>query len=154
MKALTFVLALFFGVALVFGISKLAGKELNVTVQASGNDYQREAGTRSFEPKATGSMGSGDAVVELTPRLTGNNWLEVSFSINTHSVSLSNIDFMEIATLEHGGRVLRPVKAGRVGGHHSSGKIVFNIGEKISNFRVIIKGIPNIQERVYEWNDG
>jgi hypothetical protein len=100
-------------------------------------------------------MGSGDAVIELTPGPVYENLLAVNFSINTHSVSLSGFDLKEITVLEHEEHVFKPVKASRIGGHHSSGVIVFDVGDKVGNkdgFRIRLRGIPNVQERVYEWS--
>jgi hypothetical protein len=151
MKIVTFVMALFFGVALVFAISKIVGDGLDVTVQASASEYQKPTRTQSLESKATGSMGSGDALVELTPVIDKNK-LVVKFSINTHSVRLSGYDLTKITTLEYEGKIVKPLKASRIGGHHSSGKIVFDIGEDVRSFKIRIDGIPNVQERIYEWD--
>jgi hypothetical protein len=100
-------------------------------------------------------MGSGDAVIELTPGPVVKSLLAVNFSINSHSVSLGGFDLKEITVLEHEEHVFKPVKASRMGGHHSSGVIVFDVGDKIGNkdgFKIRLRGIPNDQERVYEWS--
>jgi hypothetical protein len=154
MKILTFVVALFFGVVLVFAIAKLSGNEVDVTVKALAAEYKEQNGTQSFESKATGSMGDGDAVLELTPKMINRNRLLVKFSVNTHSVSLSGYDLKEMATLEYNNKVLKPVKASRIGGHHSSGTVLFEVDEDISSFTIKIKGMPGIEERIYEWSVG
>jgi hypothetical protein len=116
--------------------------------------YTEEAlplGKRALETKSTGSMNSGDALVELKPSIDKNH-LIVKFRINTHSVSLNRINMKDMVTLEYRDKVLKPVKASRVGGHHASGKIIFNIEEGIDSFTIRIRGIPKVEDRVYEWS--
>jgi hypothetical protein len=91
-------------------------------------------------------------VVELTPATVDKERLILKFNINTHSVGLSGYDLKQITTLEYKGKELKPVKASRVGGHHSSGTIEFETGEEIGSFIIRIKGIPRVEERVFEWN--
>lgn len=70
------------------------------------------------------------------------------------SVRLSQFDLKDITTLEYEGKIRKPIKSGRIGGHHSSGAIVFDAEEDISSFTIRIKGIPRVNERIYEWNAG
>jgi hypothetical protein len=149
-KTLTFVLALLVGIALVFAVSKISGSGLDVTAKAQAGDNKQTTRALSFEPKATGSLDSGDALVELTPKLDKKR-LVVEFNINTHSVRLKSLDMKEITTLEYRDKALKPDTASRIGGHHASGKIIFNIEEDIDSFIIRIKGIPNVEDRVYEW---
>lgn len=109
--------------------------------------------SHSFGTKLTGSTGSGDALVALTPKIDSNR-LVVKFHINTHSVRLSQFDLKNITTLEYKSKIRKPIKASRIGGHHSSGTIVFDAEEEISSFTIRIKGIPSVNERIYEWNAG
>jgi hypothetical protein len=152
-----FVSAVLIGIVVVFIFAKISGQGSGVTAES----FSKEAGTiegkfsnmLTFDTKSTGSMGSGDAVVELTPQIKDGNKLIVHFKANTHSVSLGNLDLLEITTLEYEGKILKPVKADRIGGHHSTSVIVFDVGKEIKNFKIKLYGIPNIQERVYEWNE-
>jgi len=109
--------------------------------------------SHSFDTKLTGSTGPGDALVELTPKID-NYRLVVKFSINTHSVRLNQFELKDITTLEYENKVLKPIKASSIGGHHSSGTIVFDTGKDISSFTIRIKGIPVVNERIYQWNEG
>ncbi len=106
---------------------------------------------KSFEPITTGSMESGDAVLELSPSMKGAGRLVVGFAANTHSVDLSRYDLKEITTLEFDGKEIRPSKADRLRGHHAYGKIVFDVGREIDSFRIKVVGIPAMEERIYEW---
>ncbi len=150
------ILAFLIGVMLAFAVS---GKLTNaigisaetVTGEKSVNSY---SDTPIFGTKSTGSMGTGDTIIELTPRLVDDGSLVVNFKINTHSVALSQFDFTKNAVLEHEGKSLKPVEASRVGGHHSSGKIIFDIGGEINSFKIKISGIPKVRDRIYEWNVG
>jgi hypothetical protein len=144
MKKLKNITVMFVSVlGIVFSIASL-NNEVNFTTEAMAS------GTRTLDTKTTGSLDSGDAIVELTPKIDKNR-LIVIFSINTHSVRLSSIDMKTMTTLEYGNKVLKPVKASRVGGHHASGEIIFNIEDDIDSFKIKIKGIPKIEDRVYEW---
>lgn len=149
-KIIVVLLAFFFGFVLIFLLSKISGNSTDLNTGALAGENQKQ--TRAFDPKITGSTGSGDAMIELTPQVTGNNKLVVDFSVETHSVNLDLFNLKDITTLEYGGKVLKPVSAGRLGGHHSSGKIIFDVGEDIGNFKIRIKGVPEVQDRVYVWS--
>ena len=56
-----------------------------------------------------GSSDSGGVVVELIPASYKNGKLTINISMNTHSVSLSEIDLAEITVLEYNGRTYKPV---------------------------------------------
>lgn len=145
-------MALFIGVALVYLFTKSddAGIELTPAAQAGESVMRNSEAT--FGPKSTGSLGPGDALVELTPVSVDRGKVVLKFTINTHSVRLSGYDLRQITTLEYKGKELKPVKASRIGGHHSSGTIEFQTGEEIGTFTIKIKGIPRVEERVFEWN--
>jgi hypothetical protein len=153
-KILTAFLAVFIGLAMTYMFTKNTGVGTGLTTEAQAKETKQQGETRSFDTKSTGGTGSGDARVELTPQIKDGNKLIVHFSANTHSVRLGNFDLSKIATLEYEGKILKPIKAGRLGGHHSSGVIVFDVGKAISSFKIKLYGIPNVQERIYEWNEG
>ena len=104
-----------------------------------------------FKTISTGSLDSGDASVDLTPRGMENGKFAVDFSINTHSVDLSQFDLMQAATLEYDGKAINPESAPTLSGHHTSGTLAFDTGKEIKGFKIIIKGIPAVEERVFEW---
>jgi hypothetical protein len=148
-------MAAFIVLAMAYMFMKDTGNDTPIMSEAAAEKNQKQIIAQSFSPKTTGSMGPGDAVVELTPRRIDRNTFEVKFSINTHSVSLSGIDMMQIAVLEHEEHVFKPSKASRVGGHHSAGVIVFNVEGSIGtkdSFKIRLQGIPKVQDRVYEWS--
>ncbi len=145
-KIIVMLLAFF----LVFLLSKISGNSTDLNTGALAGENQKK--TRVFDPKITGSTGSDNAMIELTPQVTDNNKLVVNFSVETHSVNLDLFNLKDITTLEYGGKVLKPVSAGRLGGHHSSGKIIFDVGGDIRNFKIRIKGVPEVQDRVYVWS--
>lgn len=101
---------------------------------------------------STGSTGSGDMSMEITPVRYSNGRLEVKYSSSTHSVSLDKYDLMELSTLEVDGKVYRPVKTDRMSGHHASGRIIFEVPEKPDGFRIVIRDIPRVNERLFDWN--
>ena len=100
----------------------------------------------------TGGLGSGDMTMDVKPVKYKDGRLEVKYYANTHSVSLGRYDLMELSTLEVDGKVYKPVKADKMRGHHAGGKIVFEVTEKPERFRIVIREIPRVEERLYEWN--
>ncbi len=105
----------------------------------------------TFSPVETGTTGSGDVSIELEPRQVINGELKVDIAVNTHSVDLSPFNLKQITTLEYNGKLIKPVSAPNLGGHHSNGELVFEVGEDIDSFKIRIKGIPKVEERIFEW---
>jgi len=105
----------------------------------------------AFKTISTGSTDNGDVLLDLTPRDMENGKFAVDISLNTHSVDLSQFDLMQITTLEYNGKTIKPLSAPELSGHHSSGTLSFDTDTEIKNFRIIIKGIPAVEERVFEW---
>lgn len=120
----------------------------NAQITPENNDKNKNI---DFKTISTGSTQTNDVLIGLTPTKIENNRLEINFAANTHSVDLSQFDLMQIMTLEYNGKVVKPLAVPTLGGHHTSGTIVFNVEKNIKNFKVIIKSIPNIDERMFEW---
>ena len=106
----------------------------------------------SFKTISSGTTQTGDVLVELSPHAFDNGKLNVDFSANTHSVDLGQFDLMQITTLEYDGNVLKPISAPSLSGHHNSGTLVFGTGKELKRFKIIINDIPDVKERVFEWN--
>jgi hypothetical protein len=100
---------------------------------------------------AVGSMGPGDAVIELKPDKYKDGKLVVKYYANTHSVSLGNYNLLESTSLKIGDKYFRPVDADGLYGHHPKGRITFLLDELPDSFTIVIRGIPAVDERVYEW---
>ena len=107
---------------------------------------------RSMPGISTGGLDSGNMTMEIEPVMFGNGRLEVKYFANTHTVGLGKYDLMELSTMEVEGKVYHPVEADEMSGHHSGGKIVFEIPEKPDRFRMVIQGLPGVEKRRYEWN--
>jgi len=105
-----------------------------------------------FKTISTGSTEMGDVLIELTPKFVSNQNMVMNINANTHSVDLSQFDLVKITTLEYDGKIIKPTSVLNLGGHHSSGEIAFKVEKEIKSFKVKIKGIPNIEERIFEWN--
>jgi hypothetical protein len=148
--------AILIGATLAFTISSNMSGGTGITSEAMAgeNEPARDLAEPVFDTKTTGGMGSGDTLVELTPTITDGKRLVVKFKMNTHSVSLNRIDLKEAATMEFNGKALKPLKASKVGGHHTSGVMVFDVGDIPQTFSIKLEGIPKIKERIYMWNQG
>lgn len=109
---------------------------------------QTEAG---YQTVSTGTTGSGDVSIDLTPHKINNGQLEVDIAVNTHSVDLNQFDLKEITTLEFDDKSINPASAPILRGHHNSGTLVFEVSEDIDSFTIKIMGIPKVEERVFEW---
>ncbi len=142
----------FIGMSFLYLFVKNTDTGINVTTEALANENLMQTKVVTFDSISTGSLGSGDALLELTPVTIDKEKLVVNFKVNTHSVRLNEFDLKQITTLEYKGKKLKPVRASRMGGHHSSGTIEFKTGEEIGSFLIRIKGIPRVDERVFEWN--
>lgn len=142
----------FIGLALAYLFAKSPDKSFTGTSEAMANEDAVQTRNVTFDSRSTGSLGSGDTLVELIPVRVDKDRVVLQFTINTHSVRLNNFDLTEITTLEYGGKELKPVKASRMGDHHSSGTIEFETGEEIGSFIIKIIGIPRVEERVFKWS--
>ncbi|MDP3917174.1 MAG: hypothetical protein Q8Q42_02700 [Nanoarchaeota archaeon] len=106
---------------------------------------------QEFKSISSGSTDTGDVSIELKPKQITDEQIIIDISVNTHSVDLSPFNLEEITTLEFDGKEIKPVSAIALSGHHSSGEIIFKTGEEVKSFTIKIKGIPNVDERVFEW---
>ncbi len=106
---------------------------------------------KAFETIYSGSVGTGDVAVDLTPVSIISGKLRVEIGVNTHSISLEQFDLTKITTLEYNGKSIKPLSAPALSGHHTSGTLVFDVGEPVSSFKITIRSIPNVDERIFEW---
>ncbi|MBI4016893.1 MAG: hypothetical protein HY363_04330 [Candidatus Aenigmarchaeota archaeon] len=104
-----------------------------------------------FKTISSGTTDNGDVSIELTPAGTKDGKLQINIVANTHSVDLSQFDLLQITSLIVGEKTIKPVVAPLLSGHHSSGIIEFEAGGIAAEFTVIIKGIPQIEERIFKW---
>ena len=105
---------------------------------------------------STGSTENGDVSVILTPKGKTESKLAVEISINTHSVDLSQFNLKEITRLEYDGKMINPISAPSLQGHHVSGELVFQIDMNkdiniINDLVIKIIGIPQTNERIFKW---
>lgn len=114
-------------------------------------DSKEENEILLFEPIETGTTFPGEVSIELTPREIINGNLYVDLAVNTHSIDLTQFNLMELTILEKEGSVISPIEVPQLNGHHSSGQLVFEIGNNIEQFKIVIRNIPKIEERIFEW---
>ena len=136
---------------LVLAAIIISGCASNYSEQKPAKEVAEIAQKAELKTVSTGNTQTGDVLIELTPISMPDGKLQFEIAANTHSVDLSQYNLMELATLEYEGKAIKPVSAPQLSGHHTSGNIIFNAGSDLKNFKVIIKGIPNVDERVFEW---
>lgn len=137
-------LALVLGILIYTAVGLFGGGK---TVEKTAVIEQPASGFKSI---TTGNTDTGSVEIQLTPLGVKDGKFQVSIDVNTHSVDLSPFDLKEITVLEYEGNSVKPVSGPSLSGHHSSGIIEFDAGS-ISKFTIKIKGIPSVEERVFEW---
>ena len=100
-----------------------------------------------FEKKASDSV----VTVGLTPIEFKDGKLYVNIGVDTHSGDLSKINLVDSTVLEFEGKSIKPASAPKLTGHHTSGQLTFDTGKELERFKIKIKGIPEIEERIFEW---
>ncbi len=124
---------------------------LLLTACAQNTIPTEDARKDDFRTVSTGSTENGDVLIDLTPKEVINNKLIVNIGVNTHSIDLDQFDLVKITTLEFEGKTFNPVIAPKLSGHHSSGNLEFDVQDRISKFTIKIKGVPKVEERIFEW---
>lgn len=100
---------------------------------------------------STGTMTDGGVKMELEPASFENGIFRVKFYANTHKVNLGQYNMMELMHLEYADVGYRPVSTKRMRGHHAGGEIEFRVPEVPDHFRIVVRGLPDLEERIFEW---
>jgi hypothetical protein len=119
-----------------------------------GGGLKRAPGRITFESmhrSSTGTMADGGVKMELEPYSFENGVFRVKFYANTHTVNLGRYDLMELMHLEYEDVGYKPVSVDKMRGHHSGGVIEFRVPEVPDHFRILVRGLPNMENRVFEW---
>jgi len=96
-------------------------------------------------------VSDSEVTIDLTPQEFKDGKLYVSIGVNTHTTDLSPFDLKQLTTLEYDSLAIKPTSVPQLSGHHNSGTLIFDVGKELTQFRIKIKGIPTIQERIFEW---
>ena len=131
---------------LVYSLSGFFSSQIPTTANVGETPSTKNSNSK-FDTKTSEST----VTVGLTPAKFENGRLYVDIGVDTHSVSLDNYNLKEIAALEFESKSIKPVSAPKLSGHHNSGQLVFDIGKELDNFKIIVRDLPDIQERVFEW---
>lgn len=130
------------------GFSRNISRATTLTTTVTDKIKTTESNFKSID---SGTTNPGDVSVELKPHKIINGKLNVDISVNTHSIDLNQFDLKQITTLEYNGKTIKPISALTLTGHHNSGNLVFDLGENVDSFTIIIKGIPKVEERMFKW---
>ncbi len=93
----------------------------------------------------------GQVEISLVPSLVKNDKLQFKMRMNTHSVSLSQLDLKKLITLETSDGSIHPSDVPKLSGHHSGGTVTFDLKKPVDKIKVIIRDVPDKPERVFEW---
>ena len=108
------------------------------------------ATTKTYESITTGTTGSGDVEITLTPSYSKGK-LVVSMVVNTHSVDLSIYNLARISALSVNGATILPTSAPTLTGHHNQGTIIYSLKTVPNSFTITMNGIPKVSTRTYSW---
>ncbi|MBS3149462.1 hypothetical protein J4455_02090 [Candidatus Woesearchaeota archaeon] len=114
----------------------LVGGALFASFQFKGSKNNDYNDLFSFNRIADGD----EVTITLQPQSYSNGKFNVEFSINTHSVELSQFNLKEIVTLEYDGKSFKPFSAPELSGHHSSGIFTFEVDKKPLNYEFKVEG--------------
>ena len=101
------------------------------------------------------SNSEGNLSIEITPvNFSFTEPLKFQVALNTHQ---GNLDFdltKQAFLIDNQNKNYQPLEwRGDRGGHHLSGTLIFPpLKEGIKQFRLVIKDIYNVSERIFEWN--
>jgi hypothetical protein len=115
------------------------------------NNHEKFRATPTYTRISTGSMDADGVKLDLHPVGYKDGVFKVRFYANTHTGNLADYNLMERAHIEIMGEKYWPTAMDRMRGHHSSGIIEFTLSEMPSRFTIVIRGIPNTDERVFQW---
>ena len=93
----------------------------------------------------------GQVVIDLKPLGVKDGKFLFDINVNTHTISLEQYDLRKLITLEFDGNKLNPSSAPKLTEHHNSGVLTFNIDKNPTAFKIIIRDIPDVKERMFEW---
>lgn len=119
--------------------------------------WQKKDANDGSSQVASGIIGSqkssdGNVTVDLTPLSYDDGRLVVKISINTHNVDdLNKYNLKEIIALEIGNDSIKPVKTPRLGGHHNTGNIEFEVKKLPASFVIGITGLDSPGKREFKW---
>jgi hypothetical protein len=123
-------------------------------VNGGDGGMKRAPGKVTFESMhriSTGTMTDGGVKMELEPASFENGIFRVKFYANTHKVNLGQYNMIELMHLEYADVGYRPVSMDRMRGHHAGGEIEFRVPEVPDHFRIVVRGLPDLEERIFEW---
>ncbi|MDF1525269.1 MAG: hypothetical protein RRA15_03315 [bacterium] len=106
---------------------------------------------KSLPRFSTGTMDDGGVKMELEPYSYENGVFRVKFFANTHTANLGDYDMMELMHIEFNDTEYKPVSADRMRGHHAGGEVTFNLPEAPDSFRIIVRDLPGMEKRIFEW---
>lgn len=123
----------------------------NTTKTDNKNGIDSDAGTGQLIPEFETKSSSSKVSIDLTPRWSDSK-LYVDAGFNTHSGNLRDYDLKKLAHLEYDGKSIAPSSVPDLSGHHGGGTFIFDIGgSKPDKFTIKIKGISEIEERIFNW---
>lgn len=134
---------------MIYSTITILGKD-NPQANAPQNLQAVQGQDQQYRTITTGTTESGDVEIALTPQWREGK-LYINMAVNTHSVDLSQFDLRQITTLKYDNKEIKSAKAPSLSGHHSNSMLVFDVAEQPNTFTVVMRNIPVMSERVFQW---
>jgi hypothetical protein len=93
----------------------------------------------------------GEVQFSLTPRDVKDGRFRVDLVVTTHTIELAVLDLRKAVELRVEGRVLRPVEAPALRGHHARGRLEFELDRVPEAFDIVIDGAPGMGTFAFRW---
>ena len=126
-------------------------KANNIGIKSASKVESRVEQPSQLQSNSEKKSSEGSVTIDITPSEFKDGKMYFDIGVNTHSVTLTDYDLVQLTTLEFEGKSIKPISAPKLTGHHNSGTLVFETGKELKNFKIKVKGIPDIEERVFEW---
>jgi hypothetical protein len=128
----------------------LAASTLIFVVLLAGAIGSQGALASSDDSTVVGSEGGVTFSIKLVDYIDS---IGFQMRIDTHQGAL-DFDLTEISTLMVGGTVYEPLswEGSPPGGHHRSGELVFPTGGELGPFRLVIRDVYGVAERIFDFS--
>lgn len=133
------------------GMNGDSGSAMGPGASSSTSGPSLSLGREHMVKHTTGSMTDGGVKLDIKPLYLKNGFLKVKFTANTHAGDLAGSNMMEQVSLYYNDVEVKPVEVDSMRGHHSGGTMTFKVDGPVEHFKIVVRGIPNQDERVYEW---
>lgn len=100
------------------------------------------------------AQGPVTVVMTLVPAATPGAPIKVKVVLDTHSVSLDDVAFEQVAVIRTPDGAEAPptaVEQAKGGGHHREAVLVFPPAPSAGSVQIVVKNVGGVKERLFTW---